>query len=485
MSSQTVEPHLFVIFGATGDLMRRKLLPALYNLGRQGRLGERYHLLGVARSPWDDEQFRDWAREGLEATAGANDFSAWCDHSLSYHAFLESDSAAFQHLKERIETIEGERELPGNRTFYLALPPIAFAPTIEGLGEAGLNRSPGWTRLVVEKPFGHDLASAEALNQVVHRHFREEQVYRIDHYLGKETVQNLLVFRFANPLFESVWNRDRVKSVQITVAESLGIGRRAGYYERAGALRDMVQNHLMQLLTLTAMEPPAAFEADAIRSEKVKVLHSVVPPRPEDVVLGQYTAGKIDGEAVVGYHDEADVPTDSDTETFAALRLSVQSWRWQGVPFYLRTGKRMERRVTEIVIRFRRAPVALFQPFDSTDLLLGANAIVLTLQPDEGFKLHFDVKTPGHDVGMETQQLRFSYSDAFGAFPDAYETLLLDVLTGDQMLFVHADEVEAAWRLMIPTLEHDNPVHAYEAGTWGPAQALNLPGDDGDDWMTT
>ncbi len=483
MRTSKVAPHLFVVFGATGDLMRRKLLPALYRLSQQDRLGERFLLLGAARSDWDDAHFQDWAREALEEAVDDGDLSAWCDHRLVYHSVQGNGDGAYEGLKERIEALEEEHDLPGNRTFYLALPPGAFPGVVKGLGKTGLNHSEGFTRLVIEKPFGRDLSSARKLNDLVHRHFDEKQIYRIDHYLGKETVQNLLVFRFANPLFESAWNRDRVKSVQITVAETLGVGQRAGYYDGAGALRDMVQNHLMQLLTLTALEPPAAFEADAIRSEKVKVLQSIRPPRPEDVALGQYAAGTLDGAAVPAYRDEPEAPAGSDTETFAALRLEVHNWRWQGVPFYLRTGKRLQEKRTQIIIRFRRAPVALFQPFDEEDLLLGANAIVLTLQPDEGFNLHFDVKTPGHDLGMETERLHFRYAEAFGPLPEGYETLLFDILTGDQTLFVRADEVEAAWRLLTPLLKDTPAVHPYEAGSWGPPQADHLLEEHGNRWL--
>ena len=472
-----VEPHIFIVFGGTGDLMRRKLLPALRHLASRGHLGKRFVILGVARNAeLDDESFRALAREALAAAPSpANEADGkWCAECLFYQTIGKGTQENFRALAARIKELEQGHKLPGNRAFYLALGPGAFSPTITRLAEAGLNHSPGWTRLVIEKPFGRDLASAKELNQLVHRHFQESQIYRIDHYLGKETVQNLLAFRFANALFESVWNRDRVESVEITVAESLGIGTRAGYYESAGALRDMVQNHLTQLLTLAAMEVPAAFEADAIRDEKVKVLRSISPIRKEGVVLGQYDSGKIDGEAVPAYLEEPGVAPDSRTESFAVLRLEIGNWRWQGVPFYLRTGKRMAERVSRIEVRFRRSPVTFFQPFDGCNV--HSNALVITLQPDEGFDLHFEVKSPGQSMDLKTHRLSFRYEEAFEPLPDGYQTLLLDILTGDQTLFVRDDEVEASWRLYTPLLDQNLPVSPYTAGSWGPSEAERLLG---------
>jgi glucose-6-phosphate 1-dehydrogenase len=332
---------------------------------------------------------------------------------------------------------------------------------------------------VVEKPFGYDLESARNLNEHVHAHFEEDQVYRIDHYLGKETVQNLMAFRFGNALFESMWNREHIDRVEITVSESLGVGGRGGYYDESGHVRDMVQNHLTQLLTLVAMEPPASMDANAIRDEKVKVLNAVQQPTPEsDIVFGQYAAGTVDGEPVPGYRDEPDVPDDSDTETFAAMRLNVANWRWQGVPFYLRTGKRLPAKLTQIAVRFQSAPVSLFQsdggpcvPQDA-DCEAPPNELLITLQPNEGFDLRFEVKAPGEGsngaMSLETQQLSFSYENAFGPVPDAYETLIRDIIVGDPTLFVRGDEVEASWQLYTPLLEADLPVRPYQAGTWGP-----------------
>ncbi len=480
----TPEPSLIVILGATGDLMRRKLLPALARLAMQGLFHERSRILGAARSKEQgDHSFRAWAREAVtEAAVGPDDQTArWCDEHLFYQAIPTGKVADYRVLGSRIEAIEREAGLPGNRIFYLALPPEAFPATINGLGQARLNRSAGWTRIVLEKPFGRDLASAQELNRLVHQHFDESQVYRIDHYLGKETVQNLLVFRFANPVFETLWNRDRVEHVQITVAEEIGIEGRAGYYEHAGALRDMVQNHLTQLLTLVAMEIPGSFDADAIRNEKVKVLQAVAPIARNGLAFSQYSAGRIDGREVPSYRQEPGVAPDSQTETYAALRLQVENWRWHGVPFYLRAGKRLPRRLTQIVVTFRRPPVSLFPSIqDSGDIQ--PNVLAITIQPDEGFELGFEVKAPGQEIALKTQRLDFRYAEAFSPLADAYETLLLDVLTGDQTLFVRADEVEAAWRLYTSVLENPPRVDFYAAGTWGPAAAEQLLAKDGQQW---
>jgi glucose-6-phosphate 1-dehydrogenase len=482
MGTDHSDPHLFVILGATGDLARRKLLPALYHLARQEVLGTRHAVLGVSRdSNLDDEAFRRWAREGLQEAGFSDDeLAIWCDRQLHYQGLGKGGNGQYQMLAKRVVEIEKHHGLPGNRVFYLALPPGAFPTTISGLGDAGLHHSPGWTRLVIEKPFGRDLESARQLNELAHRHFHESQLYRIDHYLGKETVQNLLVFRFANAMFESLWNRDRVANVQITVSENLGVEDRAGYYDRVGALRDMVQNHLTQLLSLIGMEVPIAFDADAVRYEKVKLLRSLAPIRAQDVVLGQYARGNVNGEEVPDYHEEPGVVAGSRTETFVAMRLSINTWRWQGVPFYIRTGKRMTRRVTQITVTFRHPPVCLFESMGGCEMR--PNVLVLTLQPDEGFALCIDVKVPGEPFELRTLPLDFQYQQAFGSIPDAYETLLLDVLQGDQTLFVHADETEAAWQLYTPLLEHDLQIHSYSAGSWGPAEAEDLLDRDGFEW---
>ena len=430
-----VEPCVFVVFGATGDLMRRKLLPALYQLADRKLCPKQCRILDVARDQaLTDSVFRKWGQEALVEAGLASErkIRRWCDASLHYQPLSETSAEAYQMLSGRIDAIEREHELPGNRVLYLALPPGAFPGIIEALGQAGLNRRKGWTRLVIEKPFGRDLVSAQELNALVHRHFDEEQVYRIDHYLGKETVQNLLAFRFGNALFESAWNRVHVKSVQITVAESLGVENRAAYYEQSGALRDMVQNHLTQLLTLTAMEVPAAFEANSIRFEKVKVLRSIMPITDDAVVFGQYAPGKSNGHRVPGYRKEPGIAADSQVETFVAMRLAIENWRWQGVPFYMRTGKRLVQRLTQIFIEFRSPPVALFRSMNGCSPC--TNMLTITLQPDEGFELSFEVKSPGEQFQLQTEHMRFRYPTAFGALSARHDTLLLDVMEGDQTL---------------------------------------------------
>jgi|KBSMisStaDraftv2_1062788.scaffolds.fasta_scaffold00113_27 glucose-6-phosphate 1-dehydrogenase len=464
-----MDPCLFVVFGATGDLMRRKLLPALYQITRQQKLGDRVKILGVSRSNMDDRGFRSMARTALATSKLDTDESLgrWCEQHVHYYPLRTWETEQFQALGEIIRDLERRHELPGNRVFYLALPPEVFPSAIQGLGGAAGNRSRGWTRLVVEKPFGRDLMSARQLNAIARQYFDEAQTYRIDHYLGKETVQNILVFRFANPIFETMWNRDRVESVQITVAEDLGIEQRAGYYEQTGALRDMVQNHLTQIVTLMAMEAPSSFHPEAIRDEKVKVLHSIAPISPSAAVFGQYTEGNVNGHKVPGYLHEPGVATDSQVETYVGLKLAIANWRWQGVPFYLRTGKRLPRRTTKVVVTFRCAPVSIFKPFDRCDL--HCNVLIITIQPDEGFDLHFEVKMPGQPIQFQTQSLRFRYSEVFAPLPDAYQTLLLDVLRGDPTLFVRGDWVEASWRLYDDLLQKQLKPYPYPAGTWGPS----------------
>jgi glucose-6-phosphate 1-dehydrogenase len=475
MPNHQIEPHLFVVFGATSDLMRRKLIPALYHFSEHYGWEKRLLLVGVSRhTDLDDQGFRTLAREAL-AEAGlpqTGQADLWCDECLFSQPVRAGAAEDYQTLAARLQALEKAHRFPGNRIFYLATPPDAFGPAITGLGQAKLNHSPGWTRLVVEKPFGRDPESALQLNQLLHRYFKEPQIFRIDHYLGKETVQNLLIFRFANDIFEPLWHRNLVQSVQITVAESLGVGSRGGYYEQTGALRDMVQNHLTQLLTLTAMEVPVNFEPEAIRSEKAKVLRAVPPVRPENVVYGQYTRGTLDGKEVPGYREAPGVPADSVTETFVALKLSIENWRWSGVPFYLITGKALPSRFTQIAVTFSCPPVWLFQPFQTS---CNPNVLVFTLQPDEGFDLHFQVKAPGEPLDLKTQRLRYRYAEAFGPLPDAYETLLTDVMAGDQTLFVRADEAEAAWRIYAPLLaEPPVPPLPYPAGSFGPPAAARF-----------
>jgi glucose-6-phosphate 1-dehydrogenase len=472
LANHHVDPHLLVVLGATSDLMRRKLLPAIYRLRANGAVPGPLIILGVSRQAGlTDEGFRDLTAKALAAEGVQPDAAGpWCRDCLHFQSLGAERPEDFQALAARIQSLEQKYQLPGNRVFYLAQPPTAFMGSIAGLGQAGLNQTRGWTRLVVEKPFGKDLASAKALNEQIHQYFDESQVYRIDHYLGKETVRNLLVFRFANAIFEPLWHRNLVKSVQITVAESLGVGGRAGYYDQAGALRDMVQNHLTQLLTLTAMEVPVAFDAESIRTEKAKILRAIPPVMPEDVIYGQYARGAVNGQEAPGYREEPGVPPNSPTETFVAMKLAIENWRWQGVPFYLVTGKRLPTRFSQIAVTFRCPPVWVFEPHYSGTC--SPNVLVFTVQPDEGFDLHFEVKAPGEPLQLKTQSLRYRYAEAFAPLPDAYETLLLDIMAGDQTLFVRADEVEWAWRIYAAALDPPPPaVRPYPAGAWGPPEA--------------
>ena len=449
-------------------------MPAIGRLAVDGRIAENCQVLGVARDiRHDDASFRRLASDAMAASGlQPDEIAGLCNSRLHYQTIGNGEAGDYLALGARIENIERQNSLPARRTFYLAIPTAALGDTLSGLGRAGLNHSGGWVRIVIEKPFGHDLQSARELVGVVREHFDEHQVYRIDHYLGKETVQNLIVFRFGNPIFESLWNRDRIDSVQISVSEEVGIGTRAGYYDRSGALRDMVQNHLTQLLTLLAMEVPPVIGAESVRYEKVKVLRSIAPILRGEVVFGQYEEGKIRGQTVPGYRDENGVPADSGTETFVALKLEIMNWRWQGVPFYLRTGKRMPRRITRIGVRFKNAPVCMFEVEGAC--VVRPNTLLLTLQPDEGFSLHIGVKKPGSASDVEQIPLAFRYSDIFDAMPDAYQTLVLDVLKGDQTLFVHSDEVLESWKLYDPLLRQEKKVYPYAAGTWGPAEAGHL-----------
>jgi glucose-6-phosphate 1-dehydrogenase len=470
MSSPDLEPTLFIIFGATGDLTKRKLLPVLYNIFTHGEKRSNSVILGVARRTLSEEDFRNQARTSLEANGVSDDYySAWCEQSLYYQSIQGGATHDYEALMNRIVRLEQKHKLAGNRVFNLALPPAALSKTLTSLGQQRLNTSPGWTRLVLEKPFGHDLQSAKNLNQLVHQYFDESQIYRIDHYLGKETVQNLLIFRFANAFFEHLWNREHIESVELTVAETVGIEGRT-YYDQTGALRDMVQNHLTQLLTLIAIEPPASFQAADIRNEKVKVLRQVKPIQTQDVIFGQYSAGEINGQRVHGYQNESGVSSDSSTETFVSVKLEITNWRWKGVPFYLRTGKRLPRKLTQIIINFHCAPVSLFEPLDSS-CPIEPNAVIITLQPNEGFDLQFQVKTVGQPITLSTQRLHFRYAETFGELPDAYETLLQSVITGDQTLFVRYDEVEAAWHIYDQLIAIEKHLYAYPAGTWGPLEA--------------
>jgi glucose-6-phosphate 1-dehydrogenase len=482
MAEPSAEPHLFVVLGATGDLMQRKLLLALYHLHEQGKLPEGSRILGVARAGLDDEKFRGVCAKalgGLKAGSGA-DVRRFCELTLFYQSLAAEGADGYKGLRARVEQLEKEQGLPGNRIFYLALPLEAFAPTLEGLGSAGLNRGPGWTRVVIEKPFGRDLASARELNGLAHKYFDEKQIYRIDHYLGKETVQNLLVFRFANAFVEADWDRGHIEHVEVTVAESLGVEGRADYYESSGALRDMVQNHVTQILTLVAMEPPARRNEDDIRDEKVKVLRSLEPIAPEDVVRGQYLRGTVDGKPVPGYREESGVSPTSDTETYIALRLKVANWRWHNVPFFVRSGKRLREKSTRVVVTFKAPPVSFFQT--ESEYELNPDRVTILLQPEEGFELAFEIKVPGREMKVQTHRMKFHYADVFGELPDGYETLVLDVMLGDANLFVRADEVEESWRIYAPVLEHPPPVVFYAAGSDGPDSARQLTEAWGHRW---
>jgi len=466
----TIGSHLIAVFGGTGDLMKKKLLPALYHLKTQGLLGKEYVILGIARNKeMNDDRYRTWIRDML-SNAGFHD-DEWCNKCFHYHSIGDGNGDDYASLASRIESLEQGSNPLGTRTFYMSLPPKAFSSTISSLGKAGLNISPGGTRIIIEKPFGRDLSSARKLNDLVHRYFDESHVYRIDHYLGKELVQNLLVFRFANAIFESLWNRNHIERVEITVAEDIGIEKRGNYYEQAGALRDMAQNHLTQILCLIAMEVPVAFNGDDIRYEKVKVLKSIAPLMANNVVLGQYE----------GYRDEEGVASDSNTETMVAMRINIDNWRWQGVPFYIRTGKRMPRRTTKINIVFRHPPICIFPPLNTCSA--NTNILTITLEPDEGFDLSFGVKDIGKPIILKKQNLRFRYSETIGQLPDAYEALILDILNSDPTLFVHGNEVEESWKLYDNIVDKNLPIYPYKAGSWGPKEADYLFKERGSQWI--
>jgi glucose-6-phosphate 1-dehydrogenase len=489
------EPCAMVIFGATGDLARRKLVPALYNLAVSGHLAAAFGIVGVAKSELPSDKFARDMREAVGTFSRTKpiDPEIWQDFAagIRYVSGSFDEPGTFARLRAQLEELDRTRSTRGNRLYYFATPPSAFPTLLKQLKSAGLINPPNdsrFTRVVIEKPFGRDLASARALNRLVLETCDERQVFRIDHYLGKETVQNLLVFRFANSIFEPIWNRRFVDHVQITAGEELGIEGRGRYYEEAGILRDMIQNHVLQLVCLTGMEPPVAFDADAVRDEKIKVLRGVEAfETPEqvarNVVLGQYTAGSIGGMDVPGYQQEKDVAPGSRTPTFVAMRLNVRSWRWDGVPVYIRSGKRMPKRASEIAVHFQPLPHSLFGEGATQP-----NVLIVRVQPEEGIALRFSVKVPGERYRPRTVSMDFRYGATFGmTVPEAYERLLLDAMRGDQTLFTRRDEVEAAWKIVDSILKVSEspefpPPHPYPAGTWGPPAAEQLLAQDGRAW---
>ncbi len=490
------DPAAFVLFGATGDLAHRKVVPALFQLWRTHLLPHEFQIVAVGRRPYTDESFRDEIKKSLDQFSRVQpvDPETWSDlaERITYHRGDFDDPNMFQGLADRLDKLDEDLGTRGNRIFYLATQPSQFAEIVAGLGRVGLDHERhdgGWRRVVIEKPFGHDLESAIRLNREVGKVFRERQVFRIDHYLGKETVRNLMVFRFGNGIFEPIWNRRHIDHVQITVAESIGIEGRGAFYEETGASRDFLQNHLLQLLSLVAMEPPATFEADALRDEKVKVIRAVQELNPDqvqrDVVRGQYGPGWVSGKPVIGYRQEEDVNPESETETYVAARLLVDDWRWSGVPFYLRMGKRLPKRATEIAIQFKDVPHRLFRD-SATDP--EPNLLAMRIQPDEGIMLRFGAKVPGLGVDIRNVTMDFTYGSAFQVdSPDAYETLILDALLGDASLFTRADEVEEAWSIVDPIIQawaEEGPpgFPSYEAGTWGPEAADDLLAREGRRW---
>ena len=490
-------PCTMVIFGATGDLTARKLVPALYNLAIDQQLPAAFTVVGFARRGWDDEAFRQTMLSGIDAHSRRRpaDRAVWEEFArgLRFHSSAFEDPSGYLSLRRLLDEVERDRGAGRNRIFYLATPPSAYSAIIRNLGEAGLvHRDPSGpsSRIIIEKPFGRDLATARDLNAIVGSVFREDQVFRIDHYLGKETVQNILVMRFANGIFEPIWNQKYVDHVQITAAESLGLEGRGRYFEEAGLLRDMIQNHMMQLLCLTAMEPPVAFEAGSVRDEKLKVLQAVRIPSLEEIprvtVRGQYAGGSVGGTRVPAFREEPGVSPGSATETYVALRFLIDNWRWAGVPFYLRSGKRLPRRVTEIAIQFKAVPHLIFGGPGAAGI--EPSVLALRIQPDEGIALKFSSKVPGPTIRIRSVNMDFRYGTSFGEEPpEAYERLLLDCLLGDGTLFTRRDEVESAWAIVSRIHEgwdaaRREPIPTYEAGSWGPAAADPFIAADGRSW---
>jgi glucose-6-phosphate 1-dehydrogenase len=483
---RTPEPCAVVVFGASGDLTQRKLFPAIYSLAYNRYLPAEFGVVGVGRTPLTDDEFREKMREAI-AEHARDPFRAdiW-EHLAAGTHYVATDFPAeggAEPVIAALGALDQTRGTQGNRVYYLAIPPKTMVGTVEQIG--GHRTTSGWTRLIVEKPFGHDAESARELNALLMRHFEEAEIYRIDHYLGKETVQNMLVLRFGNGIFEPIWNRQMVDHVQITVAENLGLEGRAGFYEEAGAIRDIVQNHLLQLVALTAMEPPIDFEADSVRNEKVKVLRAMHTPGPKHVVRGQYGPGFVEGAEVPGYRQERGVAPESTTETYVAAKVYIDNWRWADTPFYIRTGKRLPRRETTIAIQFKRAPHPPFE-IDSAESLR-PNVLLVHIQPDEGISLTMSAKVPGQGMTIRPVHMDFSYGGHFRTgLPEAYERLILDCMLGDATLFTRSDEVEEQWALvdsMIATWQRDRVAFPnYAAGTWGPVAADELLHRDGRSW---
>jgi glucose-6-phosphate 1-dehydrogenase len=494
-SNPTAAPCVMVIFGASGDLTKRKLIPALCNLALDGLLPKQFAIVGFATNDYTTESFRKMLEDEIPKYAPVPvDLKTWdwMQERIYYVRGDFQDIEAYKRLHEQIDQADKIHDTLGNRFFYLAVAPRFFSPIVKKLGECSLTKEESgcWARVIVEKPFGHDLESAKQLNQDLRQVLTENQIYRIDHYLGKETVQNVMVFRFSNNIIEPLWNRNYVDHVQITAAETVGVEHRGGFYETAGALRDMVPNHLFQLLTMTAMEPPISFDADQVRNKQAEVLHAIQPFTPEDVlkntVRGQYGGGIVDGQRVVGYRSEPDVVPDSNTETFVALKLQIDNWRWAGVPFYLRTGKRLAQRTTEIVIQFRRTPFVLFR--NTSVRNLETNRLVIHIQPEEGISLSFGAKVPGSIMKLGLVNMDFDYSSYFGLeHSTGYERLLRDCMAGDATLFQRSDMVEAGWNVIQPILDVWRALPArgfpnYAAGSWGPIEADDLLERDGRSW---
>jgi glucose-6-phosphate 1-dehydrogenase len=495
MNQRKPTPSVLVIFGASGDLTHRKLIPALYNLMCDALLPSDFAMIGFARKAYTNESYRAAMRAAVEEHSRSKpiDEATWArfEKILHYQQGDYSTNADYEKLCARLDAIDAAHKTQGNRLFYIATPPEVYTAITEQLGNTGCLAPKGdsrWSRCIIEKPFGADLATARALNEHVHKFFSEDQIYRIDHYLGKETVQNILVFRFANGIFEPIWNRNYIDHVQITVAESIGIGNRGSYYEKSGVIRDIFQNHGLQLLALTAMEPPAEFDADAVRNEKVKVLKAlrVDTANGDGTARGQYGPGKVEGQVVPGYLQEEGVNSDSSTETYLAMKFFVDNWRWAGVPFYMRSGKRMGRRITEIAIQFKLPPLQLFS--DNTARAIEPNTLVLNIQPEEGISLKFGSKEPGSGENVQPVNMDFKYGSAFKApAPDAYERLILDALLGDSTLFTRSDEVEAQWALIDPVIQawasgNGGFIEQYRAGTWGPKESDDFIAADGRRW---